>query len=109
MQFSKNRILSALALPTAILAFASAAHADYSSDPGLPASFLATGFDDVQPKVVAAPDGGHYVSCLTGSGYDVAVMRVDRNGRATGIHTEAAFGNVEPGARGLQLAATFGL
>jgi hypothetical protein len=36
-------------------------------------------------------------------------LRVDRNGRATGIHTEAAFGNVEPGARGLQLAATFGL
>jgi len=81
MQFSKNRILRALALPTAILAFASAAHADYSGDPGLPALFQATGFDDVQAKVVAGPDGGHYVSCLTGAGYDVAVMRVDRNGR----------------------------
>ena len=35
------------------------------------------------------------------------VMHVDR--RAFHIDAEAAFGNIEPGARGLEVAATFGL
>jgi hypothetical protein len=64
--------------------FAAAPHAgaQYSSSSGAPLAVLATATDDVQPKVVAAPNEGHYISFLSGSGYDVLVTRLDKNGNA---------------------------
>ena len=59
---------------------AAPALAQYSSSTSAPLAVWATGTDDVQPKLAAAPNEGHYVSFLSGSGYDVMVVRLDRNG-----------------------------
>ncbi len=80
---SAARCARALALlATAACLHAPQAFADYSSDTFAPLVLVATGNDDVQPKVAAAPSDGHYVSLLTGPGYDVAVLRLDKDGKA---------------------------
>jgi len=58
------------------------ASADYSSDVTAPLVVAATANDDVQPKIVAGPSDSHYISYLTGAGYDVALARLDRNGKS---------------------------
>ncbi len=64
------------------LACASAALADYSTSPVSPLSLVATAADDVQPKIAAGPADSHYISYFTGSGYDVALQRLDKDGKA---------------------------
>lgn len=54
----------------------------YSADTMTPLAVWATGTDDVQPKFAPAPNEGHYISFLSGSGYDVMVVRLDKNGNA---------------------------
>ena len=77
---SVARLVALAALAT--LSVAPHAGAQYSSSSGAPLAVLATATDDVQPKVVAAPNEGHYISFLSGSGYDVLVTRLDKNGNA---------------------------
>ena len=77
-------------LPTraaGLAAFAAAtlaapALAQYSSSASAPLAVWATASDDVQPKTAPAPSDGHYMSFLSGPGYDVMVVRLDRNGNA---------------------------
>ncbi|MCE2881947.1 MAG: hypothetical protein LW636_06280 [Planctomycetaceae bacterium] len=64
------------------LVAAGPAIADYSADPNAPLAIRATGSDDVQPKVAAAPGGGSYVSYFSGTGYDVMLTRLDPAGNA---------------------------
>lgn len=59
---------------------ATVAHGQFSVDPFAPLAVQATASDDVQPKFAPAPNGGHYVSFLSGAGYDVMVTRIDRDG-----------------------------
>jgi hypothetical protein len=73
--------LSLFAL-AALAAIGSPAFAQYAVNAKAPLAVQATGSDDVQPKFAAAPGGGHYVSFLSGSGYDVMVTRLDKNGNA---------------------------
>ena len=78
---------SLLALPAlsglgALCAIGAPALADYSTSAGDPTVLYATASDDVQPKVGAAPEGGMYVCFLSGSGYDVMVIRLDESGNA---------------------------
>ena len=80
MKFA-TRAGSSLAVLAATVA-APLAPADYSSDVNAPLVLAATANDDVQPKIVAAPSDGHYISYLTGAGYDVALARLDRNGKS---------------------------
>ena len=60
----------------------SAASAQFSTDPLAPLALSATAADDVQPKIAAAPDGGHYVSFFSGTGYDVMLTRLAADGSA---------------------------
>ena len=68
-----------LASPTTLMRSAAA---QYSSDPATPLVLLATKSDDVQPKLAPAPEGGHFVSMLSGSGYDVVLSRLNADGSA---------------------------
>ncbi|RLS91094.1 MAG: hypothetical protein DWI11_11940 [Planctomycetota bacterium] len=72
--------MATLAVVTAFSFLASSASAQYSSSAAAPLVVRATGFDDVQPKFAAAPDGGKYVSFFSGSGYDVMLARLDASG-----------------------------
>lgn len=63
-------------------AIAPNAGAQYSDNSASPLPVFATSSDDVQPKLAPAPNDGHYVSFLSGSGYDVMVTRLDKNGNA---------------------------
>ena len=77
----KTALIPAIVAATLVAAPVSRSLADYSSDTFAPLSLVATANDDVQPKIAAAPADGHYVSLLTGPGYDVAVMRLDKDGK----------------------------
>jgi hypothetical protein len=73
------------AVPLSLLAAAassSALLADYSTSPATPLVVQATGTDDVQPKIAAGPSNSHYISFFTGAGYDVSLMRLDKDGKA---------------------------
>jgi hypothetical protein len=70
--------LAVLALP----ALSTPALGQFSSDASAPLAVWATGTDDVQPKFAPAPNEGHYISFLSGPGYDVMVARLDKNGNA---------------------------
>lgn len=60
--------------------FADHATAQYATSPSTPLAVWATATDDVQPKVVDAPNGGKYISFLSGSGYDVRLARLNADG-----------------------------
>jgi len=77
-----NRYPIAIAAVLPGLVTAAVTFADYSSSPASPLVVQATGFDDVQPKMAAGPNDSHYISFFTGSGYDVALMRLDQDGKA---------------------------
>lgn len=74
--------LSMMILPllVALPCAGGAVFAQYSADPSTPLALRATAGDDVQPKIVAAPDGGQYVSYFSGPGYDVYLDRLDADG-----------------------------
>lgn len=78
MPSETTRLLAA----SALLACTASALADYSTNPAAPTVVQSTATDDVQPKVAAGPSDGHYISFFTGSGYDVALMLLDRDGKA---------------------------
>ncbi|MEY5031946.1 MAG: hypothetical protein RL354_977, partial [Planctomycetota bacterium] len=78
----KTALIPAIVAATLVAAPASRSLADYSSDTFAPLSLVATTSDDVQPKIAAAPADGHYVSLLTGPGYDVSVLRLDKDGKS---------------------------
>ena len=73
---------SIVAAALAFGASATLANAQFSSDAAAPLAIQATASDDVQPKFAPAPNGGHYISFLSGAGYDVMVTRIDRDGNA---------------------------
>ncbi len=73
---------SIVAAALAFAASATLANAQFSSDAAAPLAIQATASDDVQPKFAPAPNGGHYISFLSGAGYDVMVTRIDRDGNA---------------------------
>lgn len=66
----------------AALTVSGLALADYSTDPLAPLVVQATATDDVQPKVVDGGGGSHYISFLSGSGYDVMLARLDAAGKS---------------------------
>ena len=77
------RHISIRAITVSLLAAigtSSVAHAQYATDSTAPLAIRATASDDVQPKYAPAPSDGAYVSCLSGSGYDVRLTRLDANG-----------------------------
>lgn len=76
------RLFSSLAATTALAAASAPALAQYSNNAASPLATYATGSDDVQVKWATAPGGSRYMSFLTGSGYDVRVMRLDAAGNA---------------------------
>lgn len=59
---------------------APSAAAQYSSDPATPLAVRATAGDDVQARLAPAPNGGHYISYFSGTGYDVMIDRLDAGG-----------------------------
>ncbi len=73
---------AATAVASALSFVVATSHAQYSADATAPFAVQATASDDVQPKFAAAPDGGKYVSFLSGSGYDVMLARLDASGNA---------------------------
>lgn len=78
-QFSM--LVSGLALAAALATgFDQRAEAQYATSPSSPLAISATATDDVQPKVVDAPDGGKYISFLSGSGYDIRLTRLNADG-----------------------------
>lgn len=85
MQFAPRAGSCLVVLSAAVVAACSltaGALADYSADVNAPLVVAATANDDVQPKIVAGPSDSHYISYLTGAGYDVAIARLDRNGKS---------------------------
>ncbi|MEY3143757.1 MAG: hypothetical protein RLY21_2250 [Planctomycetota bacterium] len=82
MQMPKLLNRAACVAVIAATALAAPALAQYSGNSAAPLAVWATGTDDVQPKFAPAPNEGHYVSFLSGSGYDVMVARLDKNGNA---------------------------
>lgn len=66
----------------AVFAHSAPLLADYSTSASDPTVVYATSTDDVQAKVGAAPDEGMYVCFLSGSGYDVMLSRLDRDGKS---------------------------
>lgn len=58
----------------------SVAEAQYSTSAFAPLMVWGTASDDVQPKFAPAPNDGHYMSFLSGAGYDVMVVRLDKFG-----------------------------
>ena len=80
LALSAARLMALAALAT--LSVAPLAVAQYGSSSGAPLAVQATASDDVQPKLAPAPAEGHYISFLSGPGYDVMVSRLDRNGAA---------------------------
>lgn len=74
--FVKAGILAALSL----VAMVAPASAQYSSDAANPWAIFATATDDVQVKIAPAPNGGQYMSYFSGAGYDVMLIRLDKNG-----------------------------
>jgi len=77
MQISKFRTALAASLT---LAAAAPALAQYSNSAASPLAIYATGSDDVQVKWATGPGGSRYTSFLTGTGYDVRLMRLDASG-----------------------------
>ena len=72
----------ASALLAAGLLFAPSAFAQFSSDPASPLPVASGTGEQVQPKVVAIPSGGYYVSWYDGgAGYDPWVQRFDEDGQ----------------------------
>ncbi|MFN9077311.1 MAG: hypothetical protein ACK5WX_07790 [bacterium] len=82
MQMPKLLARSAAFATLAVASLSVPAFGQYSSDASAPLAVWATGTDDVQPKLAPAPNEGHYISFLSGSGYDVMVARLDKNGNA---------------------------
>lgn len=82
MKSLTNRPIVAGALLCAATAVASGAHAQYSSDPNNPLSIVATGGDDVQPKIAKAASDGQYISYFSGVGYDIYLDLRDSHGNA---------------------------
>jgi hypothetical protein len=67
----KHQTLKAtVAVAAALVASASTALAQYSSDPASPMSIVATSGDDAQAKIAPAPAGGQFVSYFSGPGYE---------------------------------------
>ena len=56
------------------------AEAQYSTNSASPWAVWATSTDDVQVKIATAPNGGQYMSFFSGIGYDVMLVRLDKNG-----------------------------
>ena len=73
-------LTATVAVAAALVASASTALAQYSSNPATPMSVIATAGDDVQCKLAPAPTGSHYISFFSGAGYDVMLDRRDKNG-----------------------------
>lgn len=77
--FSPGRCVSvAVATISALLMAGGSARADWPSDPGLNLPLATTPGSQVQPKIVARPDGGAYVSWFDGGagGFDVRLQRI---------------------------------
>jgi Big-like domain-containing protein len=66
--------------------FGSAAHAEWSDNPA--ANFVVADPGSSQPHIVAAPDGGFYVSWNTSSadGFDIRLQRLDASGNELWPH-----------------------
>lgn len=75
-------LTATVAVAAALVASASSALAQYSSDPALPMSIVATSGDDAQAKIAPAPAGGHYISYFSGPGYDVYLDCRDARGNS---------------------------
>jgi hypothetical protein len=97
---------SLLSLAIAGLAAFGSAHAEWSDDPS--ANFVVA--DDAggasQPHIVAAPDGGFYVSWNSSSsgGFDIRLQRLDANGNELWAH-----GGVLVADRGYGFTYDYGL
>ena len=68
--------------------FAASAHAQWSSDPANNLVIADGDNEQVQPKLVATPDGGFYVSWFDNAtgGYDVYLQRLDAGGNELWPH-----------------------
>ncbi|NBQ15833.1 MAG: hypothetical protein EBU31_14795, partial [Proteobacteria bacterium] len=72
--------ITSIVVASALFAVVPFASAQYSSTASTPTALVASGTDDVQAKIAAAPSGGQYVSYFSEAGYDVYVKRLDSNG-----------------------------
>ncbi|HJU38424.1 MAG TPA: hypothetical protein VJ724_02550, partial [Tahibacter sp.] len=77
-----------LLVATSLLAFAAAAHAQWSTDPASNLVIADGDNEQVQPKIVATSDGGFYVSWFDNAtgGYDVRLQRLDAAGNELWPH-----------------------
>lgn len=83
----------------------SSAHAQWSDDPSQNLVIADRPGGQVQPKIVATPDGGFYVSWFdAGSGYDVYLQRLAADGSAQWIHN-----GIQVADRGFSSTEDYGL
>lgn len=77
----------ATAMLGAMLLFASSAHAQWSADPTVNLIVADASGGSTQPKIVAAPDGGFYVSRFSATdGFDIYLQKLDANGNEQWAH-----------------------
>lgn len=87
MKNPPNVRLVPVALAFGGLMLASSAHAQWSADPAINLVVSDATGGSTQPKIVAAPDGGFYVSWFSDtSGYDIHLQKLDAGGNELWAH-----------------------